>query len=528
MVRWWLTLLLVNLALIATAVPRLGIADMPWLAVEGVILIAMLSLWPRHRSRRWLGHVGGTLIAIALLGALGDTVTQEIRGRLFNPYLDPAQLPIFLELLRDNLGMTLSLVLVTATLVILLALGCSLAHLLATLPRPRRATARTGVICMLILSLGALQLGLTRHMAWLGTPGVSLLAGQASRAYATHVAVRDFDARLAQRKTPLDAPEGQPLPGLEGRDVILAFVESYGMAALDHEPFAGPVNARLDAMTEAFAQAGLSVASGRLVSPTLGGQSRLAHASVLSGLWIDSTLRYDLFLESPRATLINDFENTGHTSVAMMPAIYRDWPAGRRLGYDEIHDDSRLDYRGPRLGWVTIPDQFVWHRLRQVRNTHPEPVFAELALISSHAPWVPVIEPLPWDELDDGKAFARWEGDGSNFYELWGDNAGMRQRYGPALAYSLAVAGEYATRFVDDDTLLILLGDHQAAPGMLGFTPSKEVPVHVISGDPALIAPFLAHGFQRGMHPPRDTPARSMAKLRGLLHRLYGATADTS
>ncbi|MCI0510797.1 phosphoglycerol transferase MdoB-like AlkP superfamily enzyme [Chromohalobacter marismortui] len=525
MARWWLTLLLVNLALIATAIPRLGIDAMPWLALEGVVLIAMLSLWPRHHGRRWLGYLGGALITIALLGALGDTVTQEIRGRLFNPYLDPAQLPIFLALLRDNLGLTLSLVLVTATLIILLAFGAGVAHLLATLPRPRHAAARTGLTGMLLLSAGLTLLGLTQHIPWLGTPGVSLLAGQTSRAYATHAAVSDFEARLTQRESPLDAAQGQPLPGLAGRDVILAFVESYGMAALERAPFAGPVNARLDAMAEAFAQAGLSVASGRLMSPTLGGQSRLAHASVLSGLWIDSTLRYDLFLDSPRATLIDDFEQTGHTSVAMMPAIYRDWPAGQRLGYDEIHDDSRLDYRGPRLGWVTIPDQFVWHRLRQVRNTHHEPVFAELALISSHAPWVPVIEPLPWDELEDGKAFARWEGDGRNFYELWGDNAGMRQRYGPALAYSLAVAGEYATRFVEEDTLLILMGDHQAAPGMLGFTPNKEVPIHVISGDPALIAPFLAHGFKRGMQPPRDTPARAMDELRGLLHRLYGVEA---
>ncbi|WP_280569899.1 alkaline phosphatase, partial [Chromohalobacter sp. 296-RDG] len=457
---------------------------------------------------------------LALACALGDTITQEIQGRPLNLYLDPSQVPILLELLRDNLGLPISIALVTATLLALLAIGLGLGHLLASLPRhgaPRRCAWGT-----LILGAGLALLVLWRDAAPVGTPGITLLTDQATRAYETRASLRDFDARLSTRESPLDAPGGQPLPALEGHDVILAFVESYGMAALEREPFAGPVNARLDAMAEAFAQAGLSVASGRLVSPTLGGQSRLAHASVLSGLWVDSTLRYDLFLESPRATLIDDLERTGHTSVAMMPAIYRDWPAGRRLGYDEIHDDARLDYRGPRLGWVTIPDQFVWHRLRQVRREHSEPLFAELALISSHAPWVPVIEPLPWDELDDGQAFARWEGEGSDFLELWGDNAGMQQRYGPALAYSLSVAREYAERYVNDETLLILLGDHQAAPGMLGVTPSREVPVHIISGDRALIEPLLEHGFQRGMQPPQDTSARSMDELRGLLHTLYG------
>ena len=525
--RWWLTLLLVNVTLIATALPRTGFTAMPWLAVDGLMLIAALSLWPGHRhARHGLGYAAGALIAIVVLGTVGNTVTQEIRGRLFNPYLDPAQLPIFLELLRDNLGLATSLVLVAVAIVGLLTIGGGLGHLLATLPRPRRPSARLTLVGVLVVSAGLVLLGPTRHTTWLGTPGVGLLADQVTRAYATHAAVRDFDAQLTRSETPLDAPEGHPLPGLAGRDVILAFVESYGMAALERAPFAAPVNQRLDAMAETFERAGLSVASGRLVSPTLGGQSRLAHASVLSGLWIDSTLRYDLLLESPRATLVDDFERSGHTSVAMMPAIYRNWPAGRRLGYDTIHDDPRLDYRGPRLGWVTIPDQFVWHRLRQLRDAHAEPVFAELALISSHAPWTPVIEPLPWDAIGDGEGFSRWEDAGSDFLEKWGDNAGMRQRYGPSLAYSLAVAAEYAVHDVDADSLLILLGDHQAAPGMLGFTPDREVPVHVVSGDPDLIAPFLEHGFVRGTQPPRDTPARSMADLRDLLHRLYGGDAS--
>ncbi|MCK0767824.1 hypothetical protein [Chromohalobacter canadensis] len=523
MLRWWLTLLLVNAALIATALPRLGVAAMPWLALEGLILVGALSLWPSRRlTRRSLAYGSAALIVLALACALGDAITQEIQGRPLNLYLDPSQVPILLELLRDNLSLPVSIALVIATLLALLVIGLGLGHLLASLPRhgaPRRCAWGT-----LVFGVGLALLGLWRDTTTFGTPGITLLTDQATRAYETRASLRDFDARLAARESPLDAPDGQPLPGLAETDVILAFVESYGMAALEREPFAEPVNARLDAMAKAFAQAGLSVASSRIASPTLGGQSRLAHASVLSGLWVSSPLRYTRLLESPRATLIDDFERTGQTSVAMMPAIYRDWPAGRRLGYDEIHDDARLDYRGPRLGWVTIPDQFVWHRLRQVRREHRDPLFAELALISSHAPWVPVLEPLPWDELDNGEAFARWEGEGSNFLELWGDNAGMRQRYGPALAYSLAVAGEYAERYVDDETLLILLGDHQAAPGMLGVTPNKEVPIHVISGDPALISPLLEHGFQRGMQPGHDTPARSMAELRGLLHTLYGGS----
>ncbi|WP_280569312.1 hypothetical protein, partial [Chromohalobacter sp. 296-RDG] len=100
MVRWWLTLLLVNAALIATAIPRLGVAAMPWLALEGLILVGVLSLWPRQRlSRRLLAYVSAALIVLALACALGDTITQEIQGRPLNLYLDPSQVPILLELL---------------------------------------------------------------------------------------------------------------------------------------------------------------------------------------------------------------------------------------------------------------------------------------------------------------------------------------------------------------------------------------------------------------------------------------------
>ena len=78
----------------------------------------------------------------------------------------------------------------------------------------------------------------------------------------------------------------------------------------------------------------------------------------------------------------------------------------------------------------------------------------------------------------------------------------------------LAVLGAYAERFVDRRTLLIIIGDHQPTPLLTGQDAGRDVPMHVISADPDLIAPFLDWGFASGMHPSREPPAHPMAAFR--------------
>ena len=186
------------------------------------------------------------------------------------------------------------------------------------------------------------------------------------------------------------------LPGLldrlEGRDVILAFVESYGMSALDDDRYAPTIQPRLASMLESFESAGLHVVTGQLVAPSQGGMSWLGHGSVLSGLWLENQLRYDLLLASDRQTLVDDFEAAGYRTTALMPAITMAWPEGERFGYDRIHAWQDIGYAGPPLNWVTMPDQFTWSYLeRSIRHTDDRPLFAEVGLISSHAPWTPIL-----------------------------------------------------------------------------------------------------------------------------------------
>ncbi len=171
-----------------------------------------------------------------------------------------------------------------------------------------------------------------------------------------------------------------------------------------------------------------------------------------------------------------------------------------------------------------MPDQFTLHYLeRRLRRPSEAPLFAQVALISSHAPWTPILPLLDdWEAVGDGRIFRRWADAGPAPDVLWQDLARVREHYARAIDYSVAAGTRWAEAFVDDDTLLVLLGDHPPAPLIVGEQAGYGVPVHVISGDAALVEPFLSRGFVPGMHPDTRVPLAGLEALRGWLHEDFG------
>jgi len=120
-------------------------------------------------------------------------------------------------------------------------------------------------------------------------------------------------------------------------------------------------------------------------------------------------------------------------------------------------------------------------------------VFAEIALTSSHSVWVPILPVLDdWRRVGNGTAFTQWKGAGEEPASLLREPDSAREHYALAINYALNVATGYVTRHVDENTLLVPQGDHQAAPLVTGEGANRDVIVHVISGNPELLAPFLA------------------------------------
>src|SRR3546814_9370946 len=101
------------------------------------------------------------------------------------------------------------------------------------------------------------------------------------------------------------------------------------------------VRPRLDAFATRASAAGVAQLSGRLASPTVGGQSWLAHATLLSGLRVEDEVAYRMLLSSDRQTLVHAFRRAGYRTVGLMPAITRPWPEGRLIGFDVVHPIGR-------------------------------------------------------------------------------------------------------------------------------------------------------------------------------------------
>lgn len=90
----------------------------------------------------------------------------------------------------------------------------------------------------------------------------------------------------------------------------------------------------------------------------------------------------------------------------------------------------------------------------------------------------------------------------------------MTRNYADSVDYTLKVLRDYITRYISDDALIIVLGDHQPAPLITGDGASRSVPVHVISRDPELLAPFEEWGFNPGMIPASERQPLPMERFR--------------
>jgi len=67
-----------------------------------------------------------------------------------------------------------------------------------------------------------------------------------------------------------------------------------------------------------------------------------------------------------------------------------------------------------------------------------------------------------------------------------------------------------------EEGLVILIGDHQP-PAIVGgqSQPPWTVPIHVLSRDPELVAPFLADGYVSGLDPTQAPPHLGMETFLG-------------
>lgn len=309
------------------------------------------------------------------------------------------------------------------------------------------------------------------------------------------------------------------------RDVMILFVESYGRTSFDTPFYADLHRETLNTAQAELEALGLSMASSFLTSPTQGGQSWLAHATFANGLWIDSQASYGAALASGRETLFHIAARSGFQTAAVMPQITLDWPEAQFMGFDTILAASDLGYQGERFNWVTMPDQFTLTALdRLLGNSgeNDERLFVQVALGSSHAPWVPVPELVDWDSIDDGRIFNAMATSGDPPDVVWRDRDRVRAQYRLAVDYALQTVFAYAARHADDPPLMIVVGDHQAA-SFVALDERPDVPIHII-GPQHLVERVADAGFSPGLVPQSQAPVLPMDRMRHLILQAFSSS----
>ena len=515
---------------------RLAEFASPWLAavaLEVTVVFALLAVVPPLRTGR-LGQLAAAAVALAttlvVVLKVAELVMHESLARPLNPVLDLHLAKSLVHLLTETLGSVLGwLCLVALALLTALVFAGSFAAVRgAQRALDRRFARRTTLAaCAALVAVFALQQLHPQALAQLRPVSnhASLMVLEQWRVAEQVLAgMADFKAAIA-RDPFRTVPAERLLARLDGADVLLMFIESYGRSALALPRYAGTLMPTLDAFEQRLSERGLFAASGWLTSPTVGGQSWLAHRTLESGLWLDHQAHYDLLVQSERLTLTRAFARAGYRTIALKPAITRPWPEGERLGFAQIYAAADLGYAGEPYNWVTMPDQYTLAVLERAERAGAErPLFAEVSLISSHAPWTPIAPVLEdWSAIGDGSVFSKWANEGDPPEVVWRDPERVRAQYTRAIDYVLGVLASYAANFVDGRTLLILVGDHQPAPLITGEDAGRDVPIHVISGDPDLLAPLIAWGFTPGMRPPAGAPARRMDAFRDFFVEAFSA-----
>ena len=72
-----------------------------------------------------------------------------------------------------------------------------------------------------------------------------------------------------------------------------------------------------------------------------------------------------------------------------------------------------------------------------------------------------------------------------------------------SIEYSLRSVVSFVERYGDDDTVLVVLGDHQPSPVIIGPDASRDVPISVVARDPAVLDRIAGWGWQPGSTPTR-------------------------
>ena len=504
------------------------------LAPELVALWLLLLIAVARRgalSRRALAAISLTYLML-VLGRYADVTVPALFGRPVSLYWDGQQIPRFLWVTAREHSVWLSVGVIAAVIALLASLYAVLRWAVGTVgrdavPYALRAPWTWALTLSAVTVVAAHEAGTVPSLTW------HLVTKPVTPTYwrqAALLATASTPGRLAKVMPPspaLEAAMAKPpevaLGGLRGRDFKLLFLESYGAGVYDDSRIAPQLSQARRRLEAEIAASGRLVASAFVRSPTFAGASELAHLSLLSGVDLTDPLRHDLLLTTKRPSLTSLFRRAGYQSVGLYPALSWDWAEGAYYGFDLFIDGRDLDYRGPPLGYWNIPDQFSLARFDEMHPVRPDspPRFLFFPTITSHLPFGPVPPyQADWRRLLTPDPFGAEES--RRLMKAHIDWLDMLPNYVGMFDYTYRWLGGYLQRPEPRESVMLWVGDHQPASSVSGEGASWDVPVHLVTRDPALLERFVALGFRAGLE-PHHPAVGGMHELTALLIQAFEA-----
>lgn len=491
--------------------------DLYLLALEVPIAFGLMALAQRFGvPLRWWFFLPVTVAAVLLrLFMTADNISHRFVYRDFRVPLDLHLVPEFFRLMYDT-SPTRMLAGYSALFVLFLVGSCLLVwvSLWAVYKRSRRQRFRRIVAALAALSAGIVayqQLGegprlYTRefsHRIGKEVRHISKLPGERTK-------ILKQIAEVGER-----IGNGTHLDKLQGNHVLFIFVESYGRTVFVKPALRERVLPRYEEMQRNLEGEGFHVVSDFLTSPTYGGFSWFAHQTLDTGVKVVSHLHSQILDELRPKSLADRVRDAGYLPILVMPGTTRQWPGmDDYFGFRHHYYSWEFGYRGPRYGWSPMADQFVLsHVHREQVEKAKQPLFIQFALVSSHAPFNDIPRYVEdWSTIKNGSVMH--EAGRDRFPIEFDDPTHIDEGYSAAINYEMRVMEGYLTTHIQDDTLVIFVGDHQPNQQVTGSEQlTWSVPIHIACRNPEFIAPFLRRGYIRGMIPDQPLPHVGMERF---------------
>jgi len=494
--------------------------------IEGLVLLALILVLP-GRARSVTIVVAGVLLGLLSLIKILNIGFYTALARPFDPVLDWVLLRPAFGLVSSSLGTATAIAVTVGLGAVIIGVPVLMTFALRRFSRLalRHETAATRGTAVLV-AVWALCAALNLQIV----PDLPIASDSATGTVGEQVALVRRDLHDGERfatDAAFDAYAGTPadklLTDLRGKDVLFAFVESYGRDAVQNPALSPEINATLDDGTRRLQAAGFGARSAFLTSPTTGGGSWLAHDTLLSGLWVNNQQRSDTLLASGRTTLNSAFRRAGWRTMAVMPANDRDWPEGAFFQYSDYYDSRNMGYRGPKFNYVPVPDQFTLAAFQRLARApgHP-PVMGEIPLVSSHAPWTPIPTMVGWDQVGDGTVYSSMSTADDPPDVVFRTSEKIKTAYRKSIQYSLNSLISYVETYGDDNLVLVFLGDHQPSPVVIGDNTSRDVPITIVAHDRKVLDQVSGWGWQDGLRPQPKAPVWPMSAFRDRFLTAFG------